>query len=328
MPEKKTYWLGFDLGGTKMLATVFDDLFKPLGSARKKTKGAEGAEKGLARMKDVIDEALKTAGIERGQLGGIGVGAPGPLDLDAGIVLDTPNLGWKDVKLKKLLQETAGCPVFVLNDVDAGTYGEYRFGAAKGARCAVGIFPGTGIGGACIYEGRILRGKTASAMEIGHIQLLPEGPRCGCGRRGCLEALASRLVISRAAAAAAYRGQAPWLAEHIGTDLSNIRSGALSDAVKNGDKAIEQILRDAAQWLGVGAACVINLLAPDIIVLGGGLVEAMPKLFESEVSQTAAERVMPALRNSFRVCIAKLGDDAGTYGAAAWTAEQVTGGRR
>lgn len=326
MAEKRVYWMGFDLGGTKMQASVFDSTFKPLGKARKKTKGAQGAVKGMARVMEVMDAALAEAGVEREQLSGIGIGVPGPLDLDAGVVLDTPNLGWKNLKLKKKLQDGFGCPVFVLNDVDAGTYGEYRFGAAGGARCAVGIFPGTGIGGACVYEGKILRGKTGSAMEIGHMRLLPDGPRCGCGQRGCLEALSSRLTISRAAAAAAYRGQAPWLAEHVGTDLTNIRSGALAEAVANGDRAVEQILRDAAQWLGVGAANVINLLAPDVVVIGGGLAEALPQIFEQEVGQTARAQVMPAFRNSFRVVIAKLGDDAGVLGAAAWAAEQVSGG--
>lgn len=326
MTAKKLYWMGFDLGGTKMFATVFNGAFKPLGQARKKTKGILGAVKGIERVIETANEALADAKIKPSQLSGIGIGVPGPLNLDTGVVLDTPNLGWKNVKLKKKLQDTFGCPAFLLNDVDAGTYGEYRFGAAKGARCAVGIFPGTGIGGACIYEGKILRGKTGSAMEIGHMQMLPDGPRCGCGQLGCLEALASRLVIARAAAAAAFRGQAPWLAEHIGTDLTNIRSNALADAVENGDQAIEQILRDAAQWLGAGAANVINLLAPDVVVIGGGLAEAMPKLFSEEITRNARLHVMPAFRNTFRVCIAKLGDNAGVLGTAAWAAEQVAGG--
>lgn len=325
MAQPKPYWLGFDLGGTKMLAMVFDHRFKMAGKARKKTKGAEGSAKGLARIKDTIDAALASAGIGSDRLGGIGIGAPGPLDLDAGVLLSAPNLCWTDVKLKKELEGVYGCPVHVINDVDAGTYGEYRFGAAKGARCALGIFPGTGIGGACIYEGTMLRGKTGSAMEIGHIQLLPNGPRCGCGQRGCLEALASRLAISRAAAAAAYRGQAPWLAEHIGTDINNIRSGALAGAVKNGDKAVEQILLDAAGWIGIGAATAINLLAPDVVVIGGGLAEAMPDLFEKEAGAAANEHVMPAFRGTFSVRTAKLGDDAGVLGAAAWAARQVTG---
>lgn len=315
--------IGFDLGGTKMFATVYDGRFRPLGRARKKTKGTKGAQKGLARMKEVIAEALADADTHADQLQCIGVGVPGPLDIDKGILINTPNLGWEKLPLKAELESAFGCPSFVLNDVDAGTYGEYRFGAARDTRCTVGIFPGTGIGGACIYEGSILRGQIGSVMEIGHMQVLPNGPRCGCGQRGCLEALASRLSIASAAAAAACRGQAPWLLKEYGSDPAAIRSSALAGAVKNGDEAVERILRDAARWLGVGAANVINLLGPDVVVIGGGLAEAMPNLFEEEISRTADRRVMPPFRGTFRIKTAELGDDAGVLGAAAWAEEQL-----
>ncbi len=180
---------------------------------------------------------------KRGDLRGIGLGSAGPLDLDEGIILDAPNLGWKDVKIKSILEKEFGCPAVVLNDVDAGVYGEYRFGAARSSRCAVGVFPGTGIGGGCVYDGKILRGKTNSCMEIGHIQVVPDGPRCGCGLQGCLEAVASRLAISAAAAQAAYRGQAPHLLDIAGTSLDEIRSGALADAIAAGDTVVESIVR-------------------------------------------------------------------------------------
>ncbi len=315
--------LGFDLGGTKMFATVYDTDFRPLGRARKKTKGTKGAEKGLARMKEVIAEALDEAGVQADGLTCIGVGAPGPLDLDQGLLINTPNLGWTDVPLKDELEAAFGCPSFILNDVDAGTYGEYRFGAARDTRCTVGIFPGTGIGGACIYEGTILRGRIGSAMEIGHMQMVPDGPRCGCGQRGCLEAMASRLAIASAAAAAACRGQAPWLLKEYGTDPAAIRSSALAGAVKNGDTAVERILRDAAHWLGIGTAGIVNLLGPDAVVIGGGLAEAMPEFFADEISRTADEHVMPPFRGTFRVKTAELGDDAGVLGAAAWAEQQI-----
>jgi len=319
MAEKvKKIWVGFDLGGTKMQATVFDDNFEILANKRKKTRAQDGAEAGVERMIQIVKQAAKEADLSTEQLSGIGVGCPGPLDLDRGIVLDTPNLGWKNVKLVKQLEAELGCPAVILNDVDSGTYGEYAYGAAKGARCALGIFPGTGIGGGCVYEGEIIRGKTSSCMEIGHIQMVPEGPLCGCGKRGCLETVASRLSIASACAAAAYRGDAPCLLERAGMDISNIRSGALADSVAGGDKVVEQILREAARQLGVAAASVINLLSPDVLVLGGGLVEALPDLFCGEVQRAAEERVMDSFRGTFKVKEAKLGDYATGMGAAAW----------
>ncbi len=316
--KDKRHWIGFDLGGTKMLAKVFDAEFQGLGQDRTKTKGHEGMEAGLDRIVKTIQAALKKSEVDEKQIAGIGVGCPGPLDLDAGVIHSAPNLGWENVPIKKHLEAKFDCPVVILNDVDAGVYGEYRFGAAKSSRTVVGVFPGTGIGGGCVYEGTILRGKKSSCMEIGHVQVAPEGPLCGCGRRGCLEAVASRLVIASRAAAAAYRGQAPHLLKNAGTDLADIRSGALAASITAGDATVERIVREAARHIGRAVAGVVHLLAPDKVVLGGGLVEAMTELFVKEVGGAARRRVLPSFADSFEVVAAKLGDDAGVMGAAAW----------
>ncbi len=314
------FHIGFDLGGTKMLAAVFNGKFEVLAREKKKTKANEGSQAGQERMVCLIKEALSKAGVSTKQVGCIGVGVPGPLDLNKGLLLELTNMGWKDVPLKKTLELAFGCSVTVANDVDAGLYGEYRFGSAQGARCALGVFPGTGIGGGCVYNGDILRGKDNSCMEIGHMQVMPEGPLCGCGQRGCLEAVAARLAISAAAAVAAQRGEAPALLKEAGADLADIRSGTLASSIAAGDKAVEAIVRQAARWLGIGIAGAINLLAPDLVVLGGGLVEAMPKLYLEETERAARERVMPSFKKSFQVVAAKLGDDAVVFGAAAWAA--------
>lgn len=316
--ENERCWVGFDLGGTKMLAKVYDDQFNELGSERKKTKGNLGAEVGLERICDAIGEAVEEAGRGPGDLTAIGIGCPGPVDMNKGIVLDPPNLGWEETNVRKHLEKQFDCPTFVLNDVDAGVYGEYRFGAAKKARTALGVFPGTGIGGGCIYDGAILHGAGISCVEIGHIPVMPDGPLCGCGQRGCLEAIASRLTVASMAARSVYRGEAPNLQKAEGTDLANIRSGALADAVKAGDTVIEEIIKHAAHHIGIALVGVIHVIAPDMIVLGGGLVEAMPDLYVREVERAALDRVMPAFRDTFKVVVTKLGDDAGVLGAAAW----------
>lgn len=317
---KNPRWIGVDLGGTKMMATAFDADFKVLAARKTKTKGASGSRDVLARMVETIEEAVSEAELKKSQIGGIGVGCPGPLDLDRGIILEAPNLGWKNVTIKETLEKAFGCAVVIANDVDAGTYGEYRFGAAQKARCAVGVFPGTGIGGACIYEGRILRGRTSSCMEIGHIQVQPDGRLCGCGQRGCLETVASRLAISAEAASAAYRGEAPHLLDLAGTDLSSIKSGALARAIQAGDAVVEQIVRNASRHLGIAMAGVVNLLAPDVVVLGGGLVEAMPDLVLGEVRKGLEGRAMKSLTKSLRIVAAQLGDNATVLGAAALAA--------
>lgn len=316
----RTHWLGFDLGGTKMMAVVFDGDFRGVASARAKTQGAEGAAEVLERIRSTILEALGKAGLGLSDLAGIGVGCPGPLDLDRGVILHAPNLGWHDVPLKETLEKKFKCPTVIANDVDAGTYGEYRFGAARGARCALGVFPGTGIGGACIYEGRILRGRTGSCMEIGHVRVQAEGRLCGCGQRGCLESVASRLAISAEAAAAVYRGEAPALRDLAGTDLADIKSGTLAKAIKAGDKAVETIVRNAARQLGSAVASVVNLLAPDVVVLGGGLVEALPEIVLGEVRKAVCGQAMKAFTKDLKIVAAELGDDATAMGAAALAA--------
>jgi glucokinase len=317
---KGEYWLGFDLGGTKMQASVFDSEFQLVARKRKKTKGQNGTSVVLERIIETVKEVITELEIDVSQLGGIGIGVPGPVDQQKGIVLEAVNLGWGKVRLAETLEKEFRCTTVVLNDVDAGVYGEYRFGAAKMAGTVIGVFPGTGIGGGCVYKGEILHGKGKSCMEIGHIQVVNGGRLCGCGLRGCLETEASRLAISADAAMAAFRGDAPRLLEVAGTDLSEIRSSALARAIAAGDTSIEKIVRRAANLLGVAVAGVIHLLAPDCVVLGGGLVEAMPQLLVTTVAESANKHVMPSFRDSFRVVAAKLGDDSTTLGAAAWAA--------
>ncbi len=327
MAERKPpFWVGFDLGGTNMAAVVYDSRFQPVGRERKRTKGQGDPEAGLERIVKTIRKALENAGVTVDQLGGIGVGFPGPVDMEKGTLLEAVNVGWKDMPLKASLEREFGCGAAIANDVDVGVFGEYRFGAARGSRCVVGVFPGTGIGGGCVYDGRIIRGKRSSCLEIGHIQINRNGHLCGCGRYGCLETEASRLAIAAEAAKAAYRGEAPHLREAAGVNLKSIRSGALAASIKAGDKAVEQIVRLAAEKIGIVLGDTVNLMLPDVVVLGGGLVEAMPEIFVEVVGKTARERVMDPFADLFEVVAAQLGDDASVLGSAAWAAECLLAG--
>lgn len=320
------HWIGFDLGGTKMLTAAFDDRLKLLARARKKTRAHLGAEANVDRMIKLVDDVLKDSKLSRDQIAGMGVGVPGPLDLQAGIVREAPNLGWRDLPLVDRLKKEFGFPVVIANDVDLGVYGEYRAGAGKGERCVIGLFPGTGVGGGCVYEGRIFRGKTMSCLEIGHVPIIPDGPLCSCGLRGCLEAVASRLSVSALALGAAHRGKAPYLRKKSEMSLNNIRSSTLAAAVENGDKAVEDILRTAAEFIGRGVAILVHLMAPDVVVLGGGLVEAMPKMLRDRVHETAQKLTMKSMRDTFRTEVAELGDDSAIIGAAAWAQHEVQAG--
>ncbi|TWU42296.1 ROK family protein [Novipirellula artificiosorum] len=321
--DTKTIWIGFDLGGTKMLAIAYDQDWKELGRRRRKTKGSEGSENGIERIASTIERLLGDNDLNKANIAGIGIGCPGPIDLVKGRILMTPNLGWDNVDVGDFLKKRFDCGVIVLNDVDAGLYGEYLFGSAKDARCAVGIFPGTGVGGGCVYDGQILQGAKYSCMEIGHTRVSADRRASGSAISGTLEAEASRLTIAAEAAKAAVRGDAPHLLEEAGTDLREIRSGALAASIEKGDKIVKELVEESARSIGISVANIVNLLAPDKIVLGGGLVEAMEDLIVNTVRKTAKANVMSVYKDVFEVVAAKLGDDAGAMGAAAWAKRKL-----
>jgi glucokinase len=315
--------IGLDIGGTKTLAVVYDREFQEKGKCRRKTqtKSTEPTEDRICR---IVSEAIKNAGVTK--IKGIGVGSPGPLDPATGVIIDTPNLAWKNFPLAKTLQKAFGVPVVVDNDVNVGTYGEWRFGEVSGCRNVVGVFPGTGIGGGIIIDGKLLHGFSGAAGEVGHMTIDIDGPFCGCGKRGCLEALASRIAIASRVAAAAARGDAPYILANAGTDLANIRSGMLAKAIENGDKIVEAIVRRAAYTTGIAVANLINILSPEAVVLGGGLVESMEKIYLEETQRAVKEHAMPFLRKNVRIVAARLGDYAVAKGAAKLIQEHLAAG--
>lgn len=307
--------IGLDLGGTKILAKVFTESYEALGKAKTKTEGHRGVKSGLKRMVLTIEEALEEAGVSADQITSIGVGCPGPVNPRTGVLIEAPNLGWKNVPITEHFSKAfGGVPTVICNDVDAGIYAEYEMGAGKSSDCVVGIFPGTGIGAGAVVGGQLLQGAKLSCMELGHIPLGLNG--------SSLETECSRLKIAIESARAAYRGLAPHLLKTCGTDISKITSGKLADSIANGDLAIKEIVVTAAKTLGVGVATVVHLLAPDKIILGGGLVEALPDLFVKHVRKSANAHLIETYRDSFKIVAAELEDDAGVMGAAAWAARK------
>ena len=312
------FWIGFDLGGTKMMASVLDADYNVLGSARKSTNGSEGAGKGRSKIVKAIHEAMEDAGVNPKGLRGIGIGCPGLVDPAKGVLVTAPNLGWTNVALRKLLQNEFKCAVAVLNDVDAGTYGEYVLGAGKGARSLLGVFPGTGVGAGFVYNGQIVMGRGISAMELGNL-LLP-GTHIGSPVFGAvvLEDLTSRLALASQAGVACYRGQLPDLDKKTEGALRGIRSKALASAFKSGEDAAMIMFRNSIRYLGMGVAMVVNLLAPDRVTLGGGLVEELPGLYLSLLKEEVDRYAIPELAKGVKYSLAKLGGQAVAAGAVAW----------
>ena len=340
--ERDEYLIGVDVGGTKVMAIVLDSAFRVVGRAKKKIRAelkpksdvkskvkakpdrSKELERPEARVISAMREAIADSKVDVQKIRGIGVGSPGPLDPDTGVIIDTPNLDWKNFPLAQTLSDAfGGIPCAVDNDVNMGTYGEWHFGEVKNCKNVIGIFPGTGIGGGLILDGKLFRGFTGAAGEFGHMTIEVDGPYCGCGKRGCLEAVASRIAISEQLAALAARGDAPTIFAECGTDLAKIRSSVIVAAIKNGDKMVEGVVRKAAYYVGIAVGNLINVISPEAVVLGGGLVEAMGELYLDEVKRAVKDHAMPFLRKKIRIVTAKLGDDAVAMGGAMLITERL-----
>lgn len=307
--------IGFDLGGTKMLAALLDDDHRIV--ARNKARsGGHGNDEIFASIVETIDGALEKANRSRGDLTAIGVAVPGPIDAATGTILYTPNLGIDTFPLADRLGTEMECPVYLENDVNAGLWGEYVRGAARGRRHVVGVFPGTGIGGGLILDGLLYRGKSGAAGEIGHITVQSDGRRCGCGNHGCLETVASKTAIARDLAILAMNGQSPVLAQAGATDIRLVKSGLIKKALDAGDPGVAEVVDQAAHFLGIGLAAMVNTFDPELIVLGGGLVEKLGSRFTDIAAATMRDRAMRRLVAEVTVAEAKLGDDAVVVGAA------------
>lgn len=316
------FWIGFDLGGTKMLACVLDKNYQVLGTARKATNGSDGQMKGRKKIVAAIHEAILDAKVNPKGLQGIGIGCPGLVNPQKGVLINAPNLGWNNVQLSTMLKGIFKKPVVVLNDVDAGTFGEYKLGAGQGARSLLGVFPGTGVGAGFVYNGQLVMGRAVSAMELGMIYL--PGTHLGSPHEGTvlLEDLTSRLALASQAGVACYRGQLPELDKKTRGNLRDIRSKALANALRSGDEAGAVMFRNSIRYLGMGVAAVVNLLAPDHVTLGGGLVEELPALYLSMLKAEVNRFAVPGLAKGVKYSIAKLGGSAVAIGSVAWLREE------
>lgn len=314
--KDKDHLMGVDLGGTKILAGVFDDKLECLGRAKKSTKAQRGAEAVVERVAATVLEAIDECDLQPKQIRGLGIGAPGACDPDTGTVIFAPNLGWKNFPLKKELEKRLPFPVFVENDCNLQTLGVYEKELKAKPRHMVGIFLGTGIGAGIILDGKLYRGFNRTAGEIGHMVLEVGGPKCGCGNKGCFEALASRTAIFRRIEAALKDGHKTVLTEMLGPDLDNLRSGDLRKAIKRGDKLVERIVEEAAEYTGIAVANVINLLNPEVIVIGGGVMDALEDEMLAIIIETAHDYAMNGTTEGIEILPSRLGDEAGITGGA------------
>jgi glucokinase len=314
---KAEYVLGVDLGGTKILAGIFNHTLECIGTAKLSTKSQRGVDKVIERIARCAQDAVDEADLTMKQVAGIGIGAPGAVDFDAGRVIFAPNMeGWKDVPLKKSLEKLLDVPVYVENDCNIAALGVHAAELKSKPKSMVGIFVGTGIGGGIIVNGELFSGFGHTAGEIGHMVLEVSGPKCGCGNKGCLEALASRTAIFQQIKAGVKDGQKTILTEMLGDDLEDLRSGDLRKAIRRGDKFVDRVVESAAEYIGIATANLVNILNPEVVVLGGGVIEALADEMMSVITETARDYAMPGSMEGVEIIPSKLGDSAGITGGA------------
>ncbi len=314
--NKAEYLVGVDLGGTKILAGVFTNSLKCIGRSKMSTKTERGAGAVVERIAHCVQDAVDECDLDIKQVRGVGIGAPGSVDPDTGKVMFAGNLGWKDVSLKRELEKQLQLPVFLQNDCNICTLGVHEVELEAKPRNMIGIFLGTGIGGGLIIEGKLYSGYTRTAGEVGHMVLEVNGPKCTCGNRGCWEALASRSALFRQVQEAVKDGQKTVLTEMLGSDLKDLRSGDLRKAIKQGDKFVEHIVEEAAKYTGIAVANLINVLNPEVVVLGGGLMDALEDEMMPVVVESAREHAFPGSDKGIKILPSKLADDAGITGGA------------
>ena len=313
----KKYVVGVDMGGTKILAATITEDGTILSRAKTATKAHKNPTKVIDRIADCINKAIEQASLSKNNIQSIGIGAPGPLNPQDGVIIFAPNLNWYNVPLKKELEDRLEIPTFLDNDVNVGTMGEFKHGAGQGVNSLVGIFVGTGIGGGIILNGELFHGANKTAGEIGHIIVKADGPKCNCGNSGCLEAISSRTAITKQIRKAVLtQGKKSHILELNDGNLNSIRSGTLAKAIAKNDKVTIKVMQRAAKYLGIGIASVVNFLNPEMIILGGGVVEALDDKFIERIRKFAAEYALPNTMDGVEIVTAKLGDDAGVIGAS------------
>ena len=320
------YILGVDLGGTNIVVGAMSvDGTREFGMHEIPTRAAMGADAVVERIVQLIErvaaETMAATGASREALLGVGIGSPGPLDRERGLVIFTPNLGWRDFPLRDRVRDAVGLPATLDNDANCATLGEWWRGAAQGGRNVIGLTIGTGIGGGLILAGRLYHGASDVAGEIGHATIDSTGRRCGCGNYGCLEAYASGPAIAERAREALAGGEPSAMPALVGGDLSRLSAALVYQAARDGDRLALEVVRETARLLGAGVANLLNIFNPDTVVLAGGVAQAGDALFEPMRAEVRRRAFKPAV-DACRIVPGSLQGKAGVVGAIATFAQQ------
>lgn len=313
-------FVAVDLGGTNVRAARYHDDVTPVARAQTLTGAGEGIQAVEQRLLDTIRAVMPSRAED---VTAIGIGAPGPLNPRTGILVAPANLPLKNYPMKDVVEREFGRPVFVGNDANVAGLAEWKFGAARGIDDVLYLTISTGIGSGMIVGGRMLVGREGLAAEAGHIVVLPEGPACGCGLRGHLEAMANGRAIARAAQERVRSGADSRLLELAGGKVEDITAITVGQAAAQGDPAAIEVLREAGTWIGRAVADLLHLFNPGIVIIGGGISKTGELLLEPLRQAMRRQCLSPAYWQDVPVVQAALGDDVGLLGALALALEET-----
>lgn len=328
--QRTRYIVGVDLGGTNIVAGAMTEDGSEIHAVHSIPTKSESGDEGVAgRMvslvEDVIAETQGATGATRADFIGVGVGAPGPLDRDHGIVLIAPNLGWNNFPLRQRMQDRLSLPTSLDNDANCATFGEWWQGAARGAKNVVGLTIGTGIGGGLILNGALYHGSSDMAGEVGHTTIDMNGRYCKCGNYGCLEAYASGPAIAtRAREVLVREGMKSAIRDMVHGRLPDITAQTVYEAAKGGDQLASEIVKDTGRYLGAGIANLLNIFNPDRVVIAGGVTAAGDALFLPLKAEVRRRAFTPAV-NAAEIVAGELPGTAGVVGAVASFKQQHLG---
>ena len=310
----ESYNLCLDIGGTKVLGVVFNSKKEIVYRLKKKTKaGGDSSDNVEEVIINVVKELISASGIKKSDIHAIAAGAPGVINQETGVVLFSPNLPWRNYNIRKPIEEEFGCPFYIGNDVNVGVLGEYKYGSAKGYKNVVGLFVGTGMGGGLILDGELFTGNKFKAAEYGHMILDSEGPLCNCGQRGCLEAFSSKQGMSSYIRQQVSRGRRSSMEEAVVNGV--FKSKSLKNALAEGDTVAREAVNRACHYLAIASGNLVNTFSPDVVVYGGGVIEAVGDIFMEKILAEVDRYCMPSIRETVEFKKAALGDDSILYGA-------------
>jgi glucokinase len=317
--------IAVDLGGTNLRAAVISTdtgTFEYLASIP--TLAREGHAAVMARMAELIEQVITASGLKKSEIDGIGIGVPGVLDLEHGLTVFLPNLPgtWPNVSLQKTIADRVQLPAFLINDARAMTLGEYTFGAGRGVDTIACLGIGTGIGGGLVINGKLHLNLGGTSAELGHTVIDMNGPMCGCGTRGCLEAYASGPAITAQGLKAVVQGATTRIGEMVDYDLNRITPQVIFEAARAGDAIAQDIYKQAGFYIGVAVANIIIAVGPQRVVIGGGVSQAGDLLLDP-IRRTVSERVNVTSIEQVQIVRAELGPNAGLIGAGVWVSQKT-----